>query len=82
MRTAELVSLADIEDARQRLSEVAVRTPLDRSRALSDRIGGEVFIKCENLQRTGSFKIRGAYNLISRLSAEETEGRGGRGLGR
>jgi len=68
-----LVSLADIEDARQRLTDVAVRTPLDRSRALSDRIGGEVFIKCENLQRTGSFKIRGAFNRISRLSSEESE---------
>ncbi|MBA3290556.1 MAG: threonine ammonia-lyase [Actinobacteria bacterium] len=73
MRTAELVSLADIEDARQRLADVAVRTPLDRSRALSDRIDGEVFIKCENLQRTGSFKIRGAFNRISRLSSEESE---------
>jgi len=50
-----------------------VRTPLDRSRALSDRIDGEVFIKCENLQRTGSFKIRGAFNRISRLSSEESE---------
>ena len=50
-----------------------MRTPLDRSRALSDRIGGEVFIKCENLQRTGSFKIRGAFNRISRLSSEESE---------
>ncbi len=73
VRTAELVSLADIEDARQRLATVAVRTPLDRSRALSDRIGGEVFIKCENLQRTGSFKIRGAYNRISRLSDAESK---------
>jgi threonine dehydratase len=68
------VSLADIEDARQRLATVAVRTPLDRSRALSDLIGGEVFIKCENLQRTGSFKIRGAYNRISRLSPEQSKG--------
>ncbi|MGH2750516.1 MAG: threonine ammonia-lyase [Actinomycetota bacterium] len=67
------MSLADIEDARQRLATVAVRTPLDRSRALSDRIGGEVFIKCENLQRTGSFKIRGAYNRISRLSDAESK---------
>jgi threonine dehydratase len=74
VRTAELVSLADIEDARQRLATVAVRTPLDRSRALSDLIGGEVFIKCENLQRTGSFKIRGAFNRISRLSPEESKG--------
>ena len=65
--TERLVRLADIEDAQRRLDGVAVRTPLDRSRALSDRIGGPVFIKCENLQRTGSFKIRGAYNRISRL---------------
>jgi threonine dehydratase len=69
--TTALVSLEEIEDARRRLKGVAVVTPLDRSRALSDRTGGEVFIKCENLQRTGSFKIRGAYNLISRLSVEE-----------
>ncbi len=74
VKTAELVSLADIEAARQRLATVAVRTPLDRSRALSDLIGGEVFIKCENLQRTGSFKIRGAYNRISRLSPDESKG--------
>jgi threonine dehydratase len=70
----ELVSLADIEDARRRLEGVAVRTPLDRSRALSERVGGEVFVKCENLQRTGSFKARGAYNRISRLSDAERTG--------
>ncbi|MDQ4095448.1 MAG: threonine ammonia-lyase [Actinomycetota bacterium] len=65
--TSDFVSLSDIEDARNRLRGVAVTTPLDRSRALSNHAGGEVFIKCENLQRTGSFKIRGAYNRISRL---------------
>ena len=72
--TSEFVSLSDVEDARKRLQGVAVKTPLDRSRALSDHVGGEVFIKCENLQRTGSFKIRGAYNRISRLddSAKKT----------
>ena len=67
----KLVTLAEIEDARQRLRGVAVQTPLDRSRALSDHVGGPVFIKCENLQRTGSFKIRGAYNRICRLSDSE-----------
>jgi threonine dehydratase len=67
----KLVSLADVLDARRRLEGVAVPTPLDRSRALSDRIGGSVFVKCENLQRTGSFKTRGAYNRISRLSESE-----------
>jgi len=66
-----LVTLSDIHDARTRLHGVAVQTPLDRSRALSDVVGGPAFIKCENLQRTGSFKIRGAYNRISRLSLEE-----------
>ena len=71
MTKTALVSIDDIEDARKRLKGVAVTTPLDRSRALSDRTGGEVFIKCENLQRTGSFKIRGAYNRISRLDEHE-----------
>lgn len=72
VKTSEsLVGLPEIEDARKRLQGVAVQTPLDRSRALSDHVGGPVFIKCENLQRTGSFKIRGAYNRISRLSPEE-----------
>jgi len=66
-----LVELPEIEEARERLKGVAVPTQLDRSRALSDHVGGEVFIKCENLQRTGSFKIRGAYNRISRLTPEE-----------
>ena len=73
--TRELVALAEVQDARRRLEGVAVRTPLDRSRALSDRIGGDVFIKCENLQRTGSFKTRGAYNRIGRLGeAERSKG--------
>jgi threonine dehydratase len=48
-----------------------VETPIDRSRALSEQAGGEVYAKLENLQRTGSFKIRGAYNRISRLDDSE-----------
>ncbi|MDQ3981200.1 MAG: threonine ammonia-lyase [Actinomycetota bacterium] len=67
----QLVGLDDIRSARERLRGVAVQTPLDRSRALSDICGSEVFIKCENLQRTGSFKIRGAYNRIVQLNEEE-----------
>ena len=66
-----LIDLGDIDQARTRLQGVAVETPLDRSRALSERIGGEAFVKAENLQRTGSFKIRGAYNRIARLTAQE-----------
>jgi threonine dehydratase len=68
MTTTALISIDEIEAARTRLKGVAVLTPVDRSRALSQLCGGEVFIKCENLQRTGSFKIRGAYNRISRLT--------------
>ena len=75
MKTA-LVGLEEIQDARRLLEGVAVRTPLDRSRSLSEAAGREVFIKCENLQRTGSFKIRGAYNRIARLTPEEKEAGG------
>ena len=71
VKTADLVTLDEIQDARRLLRKVAVRTPLDRSRSLSDVVGGTVFVKCESLQRTGSFKIRGAYNRISRLSDAE-----------
>jgi threonine dehydratase len=53
------------------LRGVLAPTPLLRSRVLSDRLGGPVFLKCENLQRTGSFKARGAYLRISRLTDAE-----------
>ena len=65
------VTLADIEAARELLTGVAIRTPMEDSRWLSALAGGPVLLKCENLQRTGSFKARGAYTRISRLSAEE-----------
>lgn len=64
-------SLADIQDAARRLRGVAQETPTEGSRLLSDVAGHPVYLKCENLQRTGSYKLRGAYNLISRLSPEE-----------
>ena len=70
MQTA-LVGLDEIKDAQRLLEGVSVRTPLDMSRSLSSVVDGEVLIKCENLQRTGSFKIRGAFNRIARLSDEE-----------
>ncbi|WAC54663.1 threonine ammonia-lyase [Gordonia sp. SL306] len=66
-----LLTSAEIDDAGQALSGVMRRTPMVASRVLSERIGCEVWLKCENLQRTGSFKPRGAYLRISRLSAEE-----------
>jgi threonine dehydratase len=65
------VGLADIEAARTLLEGVAIETPMEDSRWLSAFAGGAVRLKCENLQRTGSFKARGAYVRISRLSAEE-----------
>jgi threonine ammonia-lyase medium form len=65
------VSFEDVLAARQLLEGVVRPTPLEYSRALSDRAGVEVFLKCENLQRAGSFKIRGAYTRMARLSDEE-----------
>jgi threonine dehydratase len=63
--------LQDIEAARARLDGVARVTPVYRSETLSREVGREVKLNAENLQRTGSFKIRGAYNRISMLSDEE-----------
>ena len=66
-----LVGLDDVRAARVLLDGISRTTPLEGSRALSDRVGGQVWLKCENLQRTGSFKIRGAYVRIARLTPEE-----------
>lgn len=65
------VSMADVEAARELLRDVVWPTPLEDSRWLAGLVGGRVRLKCENLQRAGSFKIRGAYVRIARLSAEE-----------
>ena len=71
MAEVPTVGLADIETARELLRGVAIETPMEESRWLSALAGGTVDLKCENLQRTGSFKARGAYVRISRLSPEE-----------
>ncbi|GAB3594785.1 threonine ammonia-lyase [Angustibacter peucedani] len=65
------VTLDDVRAAREVLEGVVRPTPMEFSRALSDRVGGPVFLKCENLQRAGSFKIRGAYTRMARLSDDE-----------
>ena len=65
------VTLDDVVAAQELLRSIIDPTPLEFSRALSDRVGGDVHLKCENLQRAGSFKIRGAYTRMSRLSDEE-----------
>jgi len=64
-------TFADIEDAAAQLDGMVVKTPLLRCDALDEAAGGQVFVKAECLQRTGSFKFRGAYNRISRLSPQE-----------
>jgi threonine dehydratase len=66
-----LVTITDVEAARDLLAGVAVTTPVERSRWLGGLAGTDVYLKCENLQRTGSFKIRGAYVRIARLADEE-----------
>jgi threonine dehydratase len=66
-----IVPSDDIVAARELLRDVISTTPLLHSRVLSDQVGGPVYLKCENLQRTGSFKVRGAYTRIARLSDAE-----------
>ena len=65
------VTLDDVRAARVLLEGVARLTPLEGSRPLTERVGGPVHLKCENLQRAGSFKIRGAYTRISGLTPQE-----------
>jgi threonine dehydratase len=63
--------LSDVERARDALQGIVHRTPLDLSRTFSELAHNEIYLKMENLQKTGSFKIRGAYNKIHNLSADE-----------
>jgi threonine dehydratase len=69
--TTAAVTLDDVRAARVLLQGVSRVTPMVGSRPLSDAVGGPVLLKCENLQRAGSFKIRGAYTRIARLSEEQ-----------
>jgi len=67
------VTLADVEKARELLAGLVRQTPVEPNRVLAEKVGGPVFLKCENLQRAGSFKIRGAYTRIAGLSEAERE---------
>ncbi|MDX2077524.1 MAG: threo-3-hydroxy-L-aspartate ammonia-lyase [bacterium] len=67
----EDVVFADVLSAYERLRGVAHRTPIVTSRTLNDRTGAQVYLKCENFQRIGAFKFRGAYNAISQLTDEQ-----------
>src|SRR3981189_2653674 len=65
------VAYADVAAAAATLEGIAHRTPALTSRTVDERTGARVFFKCENLQRIGAFKFRGAYNALSQLSPEE-----------
>ncbi|MES2152296.1 MAG: threo-3-hydroxy-L-aspartate ammonia-lyase [Pseudomonadota bacterium] len=66
-----MLTYADIEQAAARIEGVAHRTPVLTSRTADQRTGAQLFFKCENYQRMGAFKFRGAYNAISRFSDEQ-----------
>jgi threonine dehydratase len=69
--TTPPLTLDDVRDAAAQLKGIAHRTPVLRSRTLDALVGAEVFLKCENFQRIGAFKFRGAYNAASRLTPEQ-----------
>ena len=73
MTTLTLPTYADVDDAARQIAGVANHTPLVTSRTVDARTGARVFFKCENLQRAGAFKFRGAYNALSRLTAAERQ---------
>jgi threonine dehydratase len=66
-----VISIADVEDAARVIAPAAARTPLLENAALNERAGRRVLLKFEGAQRTGSFKFRGAYNRLARLTARE-----------
>ncbi|QKS12272.1 threonine ammonia-lyase [Curtobacterium sp. Csp1] len=70
-QTAAYPTLADIEAARETIAGVARVTPMETSQFLAELLGSPVHLKCENLQRTGAYKVRGAYNRLSALSPEQ-----------
>jgi len=71
MTTSELPTYADVAAAADRIAGVAHRTPVQTSRTLDQMIGAEVVFKCENFQRMGAFKFRGAFNALSKFSPEQ-----------
>src|SRR4030081_2021535 len=71
---AALPTAADVDAAAERLAGVALRTPLVTSPVLDALTGARVFLRAEILQRTGSFKFRGAYNKLSSIPQSERAG--------
>jgi threonine dehydratase len=68
-----VISLADIRAARERVAPLVHRTPVMTSTRLGDRVGVRLFLKCENFQKTGSFKVRGVTNKLSQLDQQARE---------
>jgi threonine dehydratase len=64
-------TLEEFEIAHENVAQVAIQTPVLHSHFLSELVGAEVYLKCENLQRTGAYKLRGAFNRMSKLTADE-----------
>ncbi len=71
MAQQKFPTLQEFEEAAKRVKSVVTKTPLIESHWLTEVTGNPVFYKCENLQRTGAYKVRGAYNLLSQLTKEE-----------
>ena len=71
MVSNKVPTLNEFYDALENVRAIAVKTPVLESHWLSELTGQPVWFKCENLQRTGAYKLRGAYNLMSQLSSEE-----------
>lgn len=69
-----VVTVEEVREAARRLDGIAHRTPVITSRTLNERAGGEIFLKCENFQRMGAFKFRGAYNRIVQLNNAQRRG--------
>ncbi len=82
---SSLPTFADVQAAARRLEGIAIRTPLLENARVNAMLGGRLFIKAESLQRTGSFKLRGAYNFLSAMSEADRKkgvvGWGGGGPG-
>ena len=65
------ISYDDVNAASRRLAGIAHRTPVMTSRTANERTGAELYFKCENLQRMGAFKFRGAYNALVQFTPEQ-----------
>ncbi|WP_427160064.1 threo-3-hydroxy-L-aspartate ammonia-lyase [Aliinostoc sp. HNIBRCY26] len=73
MSNSDLPSINDVLTAQRRLAGIAHRTPIHTSQIINEHTNSRVFFKCENFQRTGSFKFRGAYNALAQLSSAQKQ---------